>query len=85
MELGDNAAAAESFNRETTAPNASPEVVQQAWYQLGITYRRLHRIEDAQKAFAIFQRLKDEEAQKQQNRLNKKRQPTASDAPPNPQ
>jgi len=27
---------------------------QQAWYQLGIVYRHLHRMEDAQKAMATF-------------------------------
>jgi hypothetical protein len=60
------------------------ELVQQAWYQLGIAYRHLHRIEDAQKAFATFQRLKDEEAQKQQERLKKKREASGQVAVPSP-
>ena len=73
MELGNNEAAADAFNRAIARPDTDPEIVQQAWYQLGVVYRKLHRIEDAQKAFATFQRLKDEEAQKQQERLKKKR------------
>ena len=89
MELGNNAAAIDAFNRAIAAPDTDPEIVQQAWYQLGISYRHLHRIEDAQKAFATFQRLKDEEAQKQQERFKKKReapgQGAASVPPQNPQ
>lgn len=74
MELGNYPAAAESFQRTVSAPGVDRELVQQAWYQLGVTYRRLHRVEDAQKAFTTFQRLKDEEAQEQQERLKKKRE-----------
>lgn len=86
MELGNNAAAAEAFNRAISAPDTDPEIIQQAWYQLGVVYRRLHRIEDAQKAFATFQRLKDEEAQKQQERFKKKREaPGQGAAPTTPQ
>jgi tetratricopeptide (TPR) repeat protein len=74
MELGNYSAAAESFERTVSSPGVEPELVQQAWYQLGTAYRHLHRIEDAQKAFANFQRLKDEQAQKLQERLKKKRE-----------
>lgn len=85
MELGNNAAAVEAFNRVISAPDTDPEIIQQAWYQLGVVYRRLRRIEDAQKAFATFQRLKDEEAQKQQDRLKKKRDASGQNAiPPQP-
>lgn len=86
MELGNYDAAVDGFHRAIAAPDTDPEIVQQAWYQLGISYRHLHRIEEAQKAFAAFQRLKDEEAQKQQERLKKKRDNTSqSAAPPTPQ
>lgn len=81
MELGNYTAAVDSLNRAIAASDTDPEIVQQAWYQLGISYRHLHRIEDAQKAFATFQKLKDEEAQKQQERLKKKRDPAGQTAP----
>src|SRR5467141_1635072 len=74
MLLGNDAAAAEAFNREVSAPDSDPDTVQQAWYQLGIVYRRLHRTEDAQKAFAMFQKLKDESAQRLHERLQKKQE-----------
>jgi tetratricopeptide (TPR) repeat protein len=72
MELGNNAAAADAFHQAIDESGADPEIVQQAWYQLGVVYRRLHRIEDAQKAFATFQKLKEDAAQKLQQRLEKK-------------
>jgi len=85
-ELGNYAEAAKSFERTVSVPGVDRELVQQAWYQLGIAYRHLHRTEDAQKAFATFQRLKDEEAQKQQERLKKKREAAGqSVAPTSPQ
>jgi len=83
MELGNNAAAAEAFNREVSAPDSDPDTVQQAWYQLGIVYRRLHRTEDAQKAFAMFQKLKDESAQRLHERLQKKQEQVPDAATPN--
>lgn len=86
MELGNYTAAVDALNQAIGAPDTDPEIVQQAWYQLGVSYRHLHRIEDAQKSFAAFQRLKDEQAQKQQERLKKKRDNTSqSAAPPTPQ
>lgn len=80
MELGNYDAAVEAFHRAIAASDTDPEIVQQSWYQLGISYRHLHRIDDAQKAFAAFQRLKDEEAQKQQERLKKKREASGQGA-----
>ena len=89
MELGNYSAAVEAFTRAIGASDTDPEIIQQAWYQLGISYRHLHRIEDAQKAFSTFQRLKDEEARKLQERLKKKRevsgQTAAPASPQNPQ
>ena len=70
MLLGNDAAAAQDFERATTG-NCDAETLQQAWYQLGIVYRRMHRIEDAQKALATFQKLKDEEAQSLQSAMRK--------------
>ncbi len=61
MLLGNDAAAAQHFERATSAAGSDPDVVEQSWYQLGIVYRRLHRIDEAQKAMAAFQKLKDEE------------------------
>ena len=85
MELGNNDAAAEAFKRAISSPDTDSEIIQQAWYQLGVVYRRLHRIEDAQKAFATFQRLKDEEAQRIQERLKKKREASGAAPPSVPQ
>jgi tetratricopeptide (TPR) repeat protein len=73
MELGNDAAAVDSFKREIAASAASPEIVQQAWYQLGIVYRRMHRIPEAQEALATFQKLKNAEAERQRQALDKKR------------
>lgn len=84
MELGNYSAAAESFERTVSAPGVDPELVQQAWYQLGTAYRHLHRVEDAQKAFTMFQNLKDEQAQKLQERLKKKHESSGQNAAPSP-
>lgn len=71
MLLGNNVAATEHLERATSAPGSDPDVIQQAWYQLGIVYRRLRRVEDAQKAMAAFQRLKDEQADTAQKALKR--------------
>jgi tetratricopeptide (TPR) repeat protein len=63
MLLGNDAAAAQHFERATSAAGSDPDVVEQSWYQLGIVYRRLHRIDEAQKAMAAFQKLKDEDSE----------------------
>lgn len=79
MLLGDDNAAALDFEKATNG-NSDAETVQLAWYQLGIVYRRMHRTEDAQKALANFQRLKDEEAQGLQRAMRK--YTAQHDAPP---
>lgn len=56
---------------QAIATEADQEVLQQSWYQLGIVYRRLRRMTEAQQAIATFQRLKDEEAEKSQEKLKK--------------
>src|SRR5216684_7690643 len=88
MLLGNDAPAARLLERATSAPGSDPEVIQQAWYQLGIVYRRLHRMEDAQKAMATFQRLKDAEAENSQKKLKRyevQQNPDAAQPPPSPE
>jgi tetratricopeptide (TPR) repeat protein len=89
MLLGnDAAAAAQRFERATSAPGSDPEVIEQAWYQLGIVYRHLHRMHDAQKAMATFQRLKDAEAENSQKALKRyeaQQSPNAAQPPPSPE
>jgi tetratricopeptide (TPR) repeat protein len=72
MLLGNDGRAAMHLER-TTATDPDEELVQQAWYQLGIVYRRLHRVDDAQRAMAMFQKLKDAEAENSQQALQKYR------------
>jgi tetratricopeptide (TPR) repeat protein len=57
--MGDDSAALEHFKR--AAQGSDPDSVRQAWYQLGGVYRRLHRMEEARQAMAVFQKLKDQE------------------------
>jgi tetratricopeptide (TPR) repeat protein len=88
MLLGNDAAAAQLLGRATSAAGSDPEVIEQAWYQLGIVYRHLHRMEDAQKAMATFQRLKDEDAENSQKVLKRyeaQQNPAASQPPPSPE
>ena len=65
MLLGQDEAALKLFQRAVTTEK-DDEVLQQAWYQLGIIYRRLHRMNEAQQAMSKFQQLKDEQAEKSQ-------------------
>ncbi len=89
MLLGNDAAAAQRLERATSAPGSDPEVIQQAWYQLGIVYRHLHRMEEAQKAMATFQKLKDEEAENSQKALKRyeaqQQNPNAAQPPHSPE
>jgi tetratricopeptide (TPR) repeat protein len=70
MLLGNDAAAAEHFER-TVKSDTTSEVVEQAWYQLGTIYRRQRRMDEARNAMATFQKLKDEEADKSQERMKR--------------
>ena len=84
MSLGDDVAAAKWLERATSARDSDPEVIQQAWYQLGIVYRHLHRVSDAQKAMDVFQKLRDEEAENSQRALKRyqsQQNPAAAPAP----
>src|SRR5713226_2309188 len=88
MLLGNDAAAARHLERATTAAGSDPEVVEQSWYQLGIVYRRLHRMEEAQKAMATFQKLKDQEAENSQKALKRyevQQHPNSAQPPPSPE
>lgn len=83
MRLGNSEAAVADLKRAISG-NSEPEIVQQAWYQLGIVYRQLHRMPEAQQAMAMFQKLKDAETESQQQLLQKKRdaQESQTAAPP---
>ena len=72
MQLGNDAAAVDAF-KKAIAVISDPDIIEQAWYQLAMVYRRMHRAEDSQKALATFQKLKDEAAEHQQLSLEKKR------------
>src|SRR5260370_30080598 len=88
MLLGNDAAAAQHLERATSAPGSDPEVIEQAWYQRGIVYRHLHRMQDAQKAMATFQRLKDAEAENSQKKLKRhevQQNPSATQPPASPE
>jgi tetratricopeptide (TPR) repeat protein len=87
MLLGNDIAAADHLKR-ATVEDSDLEVIQQAWYQLGIVYRRLHRLDEARQAMATFQKLKDAEAEDLQRSLTKyksKQTPDASEPPPAPE
>jgi tetratricopeptide (TPR) repeat protein len=91
MLLGEDAAAAEHLQRAATT-DSDPEVVEQAWYQLGTVYRRLHRMDEARNAMETFQKLKDEGAKHSQQSLENYRkthpdvpEPPAPELPPAPQ
>ena len=88
MLLGNDTAAAAHFE-QTIKSDSDPEVVEQAWYQLGNAYRRMHRMDEARSAMATYQQIKDEGAKKSQQQLERYREqhPDTTDAPPaaNPQ
>jgi tetratricopeptide (TPR) repeat protein len=93
MLLGNDAAAVEDFQRATKS-DSDPDVLEQSWYQLGTVLRRMHRTQEAQQAFAMFQKLKDtelEDSQKRMKQFEKQKDSdtvapeTSSDAPTNQQ
>lgn len=83
MLLGNDTVAADYLKRATTA-DSDLGIIQQAWYQLGIVYRRLHRMEEAQQAMSTFQKLKDAEAADLQQTLSKYKTRAPSNAPESP-
>jgi tetratricopeptide (TPR) repeat protein len=84
MLLGNDAAAAEHFQRATKA-DSDPDILEQAWYQLGIVYRRLHRMDEAQNAMATFQKLKNEEEENSQKLMRRYQAQPNPNSPPPPQ
>ena len=72
MQLGQDETAIASLKR-ATGSDSDPEIVEQAWYQLAIVYRRLRRMDEAKQAVAKFQRLKDESSERQHKLFEKKR------------
>jgi tetratricopeptide (TPR) repeat protein len=88
MLLGNDAAAAQHFERATTAAGSDPDIIEQSWYQLGIAYRRLHRTDEAQKAMAAFQKLKDEDSENSARALRRyqaQQNSNSTQPPPAPQ
>jgi tetratricopeptide (TPR) repeat protein len=71
MQLGNDEAAIVDFTNAIKG-NSEPEIVRQSWYQLGTVLRRMHHVDEAQQAFAMFQKLKDEEEQDLQRRKQKR-------------
>jgi tetratricopeptide (TPR) repeat protein len=68
MLLNEDSDAVNHFER-TVKTDSDPEVIEQAWFQLGTAYRRLHRMEEARNAMATYQLLKDQDATKSQKTL----------------
>ena len=86
MLLGNDSAAAADFELATKS-GSDPDIVEQSWYQLGTVFRRLHRVPEAQQAFANFQKLKDADAADLQSALAKfkaRNAGTPSETTPNP-
>jgi len=83
MILGNNEAAVTHFE-SAVKTDKDPDVVEQAWYQLGTAYRRLRRLEQAREAMTTYQQLKDEAAKKSQDSLERYRvdHPTTTEQPP---
>jgi tetratricopeptide (TPR) repeat protein len=73
MQLGNENEALEALKKAVTI-NSSSEILAQAWYQLAIVYRRMHRTEEAKEAMSTFQKLKDQESEHRQQELEKKLQ-----------
>jgi tetratricopeptide (TPR) repeat protein len=73
MQLGNESEALEALKKAVTI-NSNSEILAQAWYQLAIVYRRMHRMEEAQQALATFQKLKDQESEHHQKVLEEKLQ-----------
>ena len=78
MLLGNDQAAAEDFERATKA-DSDQDVLEQAWYQLGTVLRRMHRTQEAQQAFAMFQKFKEAELEGSQKKMKQFQQKKDSD------
>ena len=78
MLLGNDQAAVEDFERATKA-DSDQDVLEQAWYQLGTVLRRMHRTQEAQQSFAMFQKFKDAELEGSQKKMKQFQQKKDSD------
>jgi tetratricopeptide (TPR) repeat protein len=78
MLLGNDQAALEDFERAVKA-DSDQDVLEQAWYQLGTVLRRMHRTQEAQQAFAMFQKFKDAELEGSQKKMKQFQQKKDSD------
>ncbi len=83
MQLGHNEQAISALNRATTS-DSDPEIIEQAWFQLGVVYRRLHRLDEARQAMATFQKLKDAEVEDLQRKFKSKQNLNPPESPGNP-
>ena len=85
MLLGNDAAAVDHFQKAIET-DSDPDILEQSWYQLGTVLRRMHRTQEAQQAFAMFQKFKEEELENSQNRMkqfqNRKDSDSVAPAPP---
>jgi tetratricopeptide (TPR) repeat protein len=79
MLLGNDAAAAEHFQKATQT-DTDPDVLEQSWYQLGTVLRRMHRTQEAQQAFAMFQKFKDQQLETSQKQMRQFQQQGQGDA-----
>jgi tetratricopeptide (TPR) repeat protein len=70
MLMGHDEAASQHFER-TVKTDTDPEIIEQAWYQLGTAYRRLRRMDEARSAMATYQELKDEAGKRSQQALER--------------
>jgi tetratricopeptide (TPR) repeat protein len=71
MQLGNDQVAAGLFQKAIVG-NSEPEIIRQSWYQWGTVLRRMRRNQEAQQAFAMFQKLKDDEEADLQRRKKKR-------------
>lgn len=72
MQLRNDEAAIAAFKQAITA-ESDADIIQQAWYQLGVVYRRSGRMEEAKQALAMFQKLKDASNEHEQQMFQRKR------------
>jgi len=70
---------AEHFQKATQT-DMDPDVLQQSWYQLGTVLRRMHRPQEAQQAFAMFQKFKDQQLETSQKQMRQFQQQGQADA-----
>ncbi len=73
LQLNHPEAALANFERVAKA-DSGDEITRQAYYQMAQLYRQMHRTEEARKALATFQKLKEEADLHQQELLERKRQ-----------